>query len=67
MVNEDWNKKQLSEILDKEDMKTTYKFLKTQNFEGLREFLRSIKDKLEEKGVLPDYLYYWLELNFKKK
>lgn len=52
-----FNSKELGRILD---------FLNSNDWAGLRIFLNSKKEDLEKKGVLPDFIYYWLQSQFGK-
>ena len=56
-----WKEVKLTDLLDKEDLKIVFKLIKGNDWVTLRAYLHSIEDKLKEKGVLPDYLFYALQ------
>ncbi len=56
----------LSELFDETDLDLILAYINHNEWLGLRIFLNSRKVQLEKKGVLPDYLYYWLIHHFKK-
>jgi len=58
---------QLKDILNKEQIKEVLKLIKRDDGVNLRIYLDSIKDDLKKKGVLSDYLYYYLVNAFKLK
>lgn len=53
----------LGELFDNKELKEIKKFIDKKNWKELREYLNShpLKDRLYNKGILADYLYYWLE------
>lgn len=62
MLPKDWKTVELKDLLSKSDLKQVKKFIENNDWNGLRNFLNEEKKKkeLEEKGVLSDYLYYFL-------
>lgn len=56
----------LTQILEESDFSKVETLINKNKWKELRVFLNSINVKLEKKGILPDYLYYCLETNFKK-
>ena len=59
-MSNEWRTVELGDLLSKKDLKEVKKFIKKDDDKGLREFLRSREKELKAKGVLPDYLYYYL-------
>ena len=58
----------LKYLFNSKDLNTLTGLIKKNNFKDLRIFLNSedVSKNLEDKGVLPDYLYYFLEYKFQK-
>jgi len=56
----------LAELFNDEEIHTILDFINTGAWATLRLFLNQKKKRLKKKGVLPDYLYYWLEFQFRK-
>jgi len=58
---------ELKELLTPEEIAKVSEYLERKDFKGLKEFLKKREKKLKEKGVLPEYLTYYLEyLTYKK-
>jgi len=59
----------LGELFEKEELKEIKKFIDKNNWNELREYLNShpLKDRLYNKGVLADYIYYWFENLYRNK
>ena len=57
---------ELKELLDRNELKEVEKLIKKKDFGNLKTYLRDRKEKLEKKGVLADYLYYYLLCLFEK-
>jgi hypothetical protein len=58
---EGWKTMELGELFDRDELRKVAGFMKSENWDGLKTFLRERKEKLEAKGVLPDYLFYYLQ------
>jgi hypothetical protein len=58
---EGWKTISLEELLSKEDIRKVKDLLKKDDMKGLKELLQSREVTLMEKGVLPTYLYYYLQ------
>lgn len=56
----------LSALFNSKELGQLLYFINSNDWAGLRIFLNSKKENLEKKGVLPDYLYYWLQSQFQK-
>jgi hypothetical protein len=63
--NKEFKEVSLTDLLDKEDLKIVFKLIKKNDWDTLRAYLHSIEDKLIQKGVLPDYLFYALQAKIK--
>jgi hypothetical protein len=63
----EWNVVSMGDLFDKKELRAIRELINKGDKEGLRKFLNEREEKLKEKGVLPDYLYYYLEFTFKKK
>jgi len=61
----EYNSIALGQLLDKSELEIALNLINQNDYKKLREFLNSIKDKLEKKGISADYLYYLLEHQFK--
>lgn len=57
----------LKELLTDKEIEKVSEFLEKEDYKSLREFLKKRRKKLIEKGVLPEYLSYYLEYISKKK
>lgn len=57
-MREGWEKVRLGDILTYEQGAKVLALLKSNNNEGLKQYLDSIEEQLLSKGILPDYLYY---------
>jgi hypothetical protein len=64
---EGWKTIRLEELFGKKDLVTLRAFINRNDPKGLREFLNQRESSLKEKGVLPDYLYYYLKYAFRDK
>lgn len=53
----------MKDLFNNKQIRELTKLLNKKDLKGLREYLNQteIKDMLEKKGVLADYLYYFLE------
>jgi hypothetical protein len=56
---------QLGEIFNSEDLGVVTNLLNAQNFTELKKFLHSKSQELARLGILADYLYYYLEYQFR--
>lgn len=56
----------LNELFNKNELKQLHNFIKKNEWNNIKTFLNSnpIKDNLLEKGLLADYLYYYLQYIF---
>ena len=56
----------LGDILKPKEISEVMQFFKKNNLIGAKKYLNEpeMKKRLEDKGILPDYLYYNLELRF---
>jgi len=57
----------LGELFDDKDLRTLNAFINKKDLKGMRAFLDSKQSSLLEKGVVPDYLYYYLQYAFRDK
>ncbi len=57
----------MSEIFNSAQLNKVTDLLNVKDAKGLKEFLCSIKDELEKKEILPDYVFYVLCNNFNLK
>lgn len=57
----------MSEIFDADQIEVVTDLLNDKDTKGLKEYLRSIKDDLEKKEILSDYIFYVLCNNFNLK
>lgn len=55
----------LSDIFNSKEIDTILDCINSGSWATLRLFLNQKKRKLKKKGILPDYLFYWLESNFR--
>lgn len=62
----EWKNIKLGDLFNEEQIEDIELLLRERDFDNLRVYLNKLKEQLEKKGVLPDYLYYWFEANFKK-
>jgi hypothetical protein len=58
----EWKEVSLNDLFSNTDLKVIEGLI---HKKGLKEFLISKRQELESKGVLPEYLYYFLENKFK--
>ena len=56
---------QLNEIFDDDEIQIMINHINSNELTQLRKFLNSKKTKLEKVGILPDYLYYYLQYALK--
>ncbi|MBK7362719.1 MAG: hypothetical protein IPJ01_10525 [Micavibrio sp.] len=58
----------LGDILNKKELSDIESFFKKNDMVGLKSYLNEteLKNRLEEKGILADYLYYALQYQFSK-
>jgi len=59
----------MRELFDSSELKEIYSLIQKSEWEKLREYLneKDRKKKLREKGVVADYLYYYLQYKFGRK
>jgi len=60
----DWKEIKLEELFDSNELNLLLELINENDFTRIREFLNTRKEKLEKKGVLPDYLFYYLKYKF---
>jgi len=63
-MTEQFKKVTLGELLEESDFKKVEGLIRFRKWEELRKFLNSIKDKLEKRGIVADYLFYCLKYQF---
>jgi hypothetical protein len=56
----DWKIIKLKELFDSSELNLLLELINENDFKKVREFLNARKEKLKKKGILPDYLYYYL-------
>lgn len=61
-----WKEINLGELLDKEQVEDVELLLRERDWKNLRIYLNKLKEQLEKKGILPDYLYYVLKNKFER-
>ena len=66
-ISKNWVKKKLCDTLTEPQIKVVVKLLKANDNKGLNTYLYSIESDLKIKGVLPLYLYYYLEYISRKE
>lgn len=64
---EDWKTIEMKELFTDEEIKEITKLLNKKDYDALRKFLREREKKLAEKGILPDYLFYYLQFVAEQK
>lgn len=62
----DWKKAKLKDFFDEEELEDIQMIINNSDWKYLRQYLNERKDKLLKKGLLADYLYYWLEAEFRE-
>jgi hypothetical protein len=65
-MNKTWKQVSLGDLLTAAQQKRVAEILvgetnSLERIKALKEYLRTLELQLEPKGVLPDYLAYWLE------
>jgi hypothetical protein len=65
MVHKVFKTVELKDLLSDCDLVQVESFVNKDDWNGLREFLRSKEKELMSRGVVPDYLYYQIEYNVK--
>lgn len=67
---EGWGTIKLGEVLTKDQIKVVLGIVKEPDYPkriaALKEFCHSIEGQLDEKGLLPEFLAYWLEFKHLK-
>jgi len=66
MIPENWKTIKLTELLNPDEIVKVRTYMNTGNWTSLKGFLQERRKKLEARGVLPDYLFYYLQW-FKKR
>lgn len=61
-----WKSVNLKELFNEEQLEDILLLINHNDWAYLRTYLNKLKEQLEKKGILPDYLYYCLEAKFKK-
>jgi hypothetical protein len=64
MKTENWKTIELGELFDNSELNLLMELINENDFAKIREFLNARKEKLEKKGVVSDYLFYWLKYKF---
>lgn len=64
MIKSEMRTVRLGDLLTEEQAEKVYALISSKDAAGLKSYLRSIKDDLDFKGVVPDYLYYVLVERF---
>lgn len=61
-------KMKLQDLFNNEELNKLSNLINKKDFIEIRIFLNeeNVSNKLNKKGILPDYLYYFLEYNFNK-
>ena len=64
---EDWKQVELKDLLSNEEILDVELFIREKDWINLKIYLNKspLKEKLKEKGVLADYLFYYLQASLK--
>jgi hypothetical protein len=65
-MKEEYKQVSIGELLEESDFKVVNELCNAGQWDRLRKFLNEpgLKSKLQKRGVLPDYLFYFLQHSF---